>query len=43
VPRNVCVVDDVYTTGSTATAAATALRRGGASCVSIVCLARAVR
>jgi ComF family protein len=43
VPRNVCVVDDVYTTGSTATACATALRRVGAVRVSVVCLARAVR
>ncbi|MEO5634203.1 hypothetical protein [Gaiella sp.] len=43
VPRRVCVIDDVYTTGSTVTACATALRREGAAQVSVVCLARAVR
>ena len=42
-PRRVCVVDDVYTSGSTATACATELRRAGAQAVSVVCLARAVR
>jgi ComF family protein len=39
----VLLVDDVYTTGSTATAAATALRAAGASRVDVITLARAVR
>ena len=43
VSRRVCLVDDVFTTGSTATACATALRREGAAQVSVVSLARAVR
>lgn len=42
-PRRVCLVDDVYTSGSTAAAAATALRRGGARRVEVVTFARAVR
>lgn len=42
-PRRVCLVDDVYTTGSTATACATAARRKGADLVWVVTLARAVR
>jgi predicted amidophosphoribosyltransferase len=43
VPPRVALVDDVYTTGSTASAAATALRRAGARRVEVVTFARAVR
>jgi predicted amidophosphoribosyltransferase len=42
-PRSVCLVDDVYTSGATADACASALRRAGARQVHVVTLARAVR
>ena len=42
-PRRVVLVDDVYTTGATAAAAASALRRAGARRVEVVTFARAVR
>lgn len=42
-PRNVLLVDDVYTTGATVSAAATALRRAGARQVDVVTFARTVR
>jgi predicted amidophosphoribosyltransferase len=43
VPRQVALVDDVHTTGATALAAATVLRRAGATEVHIVAFARVVR
>jgi ComF family protein len=43
VPPVVALVDDVYTTGATASAAATALRRAGARTVHVVTFARATR
>jgi predicted amidophosphoribosyltransferase len=43
VPARVGLVDDVYTTGATASAAASALRRAGARHVAVVTFARAVR
>src|SRR6185312_5641039 len=42
-PRNVLLVDDVYTTGATVSAAATALRHAGARNVDVVTFARTVR
>jgi predicted amidophosphoribosyltransferase len=42
-PTRVCLVDDVYTSGATAAAAATALRKGGARRIEVVTFARAVR
>jgi ComF family protein len=42
-PTRVCLVDDVYTSGSTANAAASALRKGGARRVEVVTFARVVR
>lgn len=43
VPARVVLVDDVYTTGATANAAAAALRRGGAREVAVVTFARTLR
>jgi predicted amidophosphoribosyltransferase len=43
VPPVVALVDDVYTTGATASAAASALRRTGARVVHVVTFARATR
>jgi predicted amidophosphoribosyltransferase len=43
VPTSVVLVDDVYTTGATVGAAATALRAAGAREVEVVTFARAVR
>ena len=42
-PGSVCLVDDVYTSGSTANAAASALRKGGARRIDDVTFARVVR
>ena len=43
VPAAIALVDDVYTSGSTAAAAASALRGAGARRVEVVTFARAVR
>jgi predicted amidophosphoribosyltransferase len=42
-PGRVLLVDDVYTTGATANAAASALRKGGTRNVEVVTFARAIR
>jgi predicted amidophosphoribosyltransferase len=42
-PRTVILVDDVYTSGATAAACATELRRAGARRVEVISFARAVR
>jgi predicted amidophosphoribosyltransferase len=43
VPSRIALVDDVYTTGATAHAAASALRKGGADHVEVVTFARTIR
>lgn len=43
VPTHVVLVDDIYTTGSTVSGCAAALRKMGARRVDVVALARAVR
>ena len=43
IPHRVLLVDDVYTTGATANAAASALRKAGARRVDVVTFARAIR
>jgi predicted amidophosphoribosyltransferase len=43
VPPGVVLVDDVYTTGATVSAAASALRRDGARTVEVVTFARTIR
>ena len=42
-PTRVALVDDVFTSGATAAAAASALRKGGAKRVEVVTFARVVR
>jgi len=42
-PRRIALVDDVYTTGATASAASTTLRAAGARSVEVVTFARALR
>lgn len=41
--RNIILIDDVFTTGSTAEACAKALRKAGARQVELICWARVVR
>jgi ComF family protein len=43
IPSRIALVDDVYTTGATVNAAASALRRGGARHVEVVTFARTIR
>ena len=43
VPSRVGLVDDVFTTGATAAAASSALRRAGATNIAVVTFARAIR
>jgi ComF family protein len=43
VPARIALVDDVYTTGATVNAAASALRKAGATGVEVVTFARAIR
>jgi len=43
VPARIALVDDVYTTGATVNAAASALRKGGAREVEVVTFARTIR
>jgi ComF family protein len=42
-PRSIVLIDDVYTTGATANAAASALRGAGTRSVQVVTFARAIR
>ena len=42
-PATICLIDDVYTSGATASAAASALRKSGARTVTVVTFARALR
>ena len=42
-PKTVCLVDDVYTSGATASAASSALHKAGARTVEVVTFARALR